>query len=185
MYVHQPEIVDSGLVMRLRLKHAADYIIPATIWTIIESDVTIISVCLIVSRPWFIKLYPAKLISLIKEIPSKRSTKKSTEHSDGRKDLFSTFARLSETPPAVDASRGAPFEVDLEKYQEPDVVSDASETFLSTPNLLRSLYRPIVNEWLRSEEGWKASEERPFWSLFVISTASFMFIELGSRYACS
>lgn len=103
-----------------------DYIIPATIWTIIESDVTIISVCLIVSRPWFLKLYPSKLVSLIKEAASKRSSKISSRRSDGRKGLFSTFARLSENPPAVDASRGAPFEVDIEKNQELDSVSDES-----------------------------------------------------------
>lgn len=94
------------------------YLIPATIWTIIESDVTIISTCLIVSRPWFIKLYPSKLVSLIKDMASKRSSKGSSGRSDGRRGLFSTFARLSDTPPAVDVSRGAPFEMDIEKNQD-------------------------------------------------------------------
>lgn len=109
------------------LIHTADYLIPATIWTIIESDVTIISTCLIVSRPWFIKLYPSKLVSLIKDMASKRSSKSSSGHSDGRRGLFSTFARLSETPPAVDVSRGAPFEMDIEKNHNIDSVSDESE----------------------------------------------------------
>ena len=150
--------------------YAADYIIPATLWTIIEGDVTIISVCLIVSRPWFIKLYPSKLVSLIKEIPSRRSTKKSSERSDGRKGLFSSFARLSESPPAVDVSRGAPFEVDIEKHQGHDIVSDACEMFSSTPDSLLRLCRPIVTEWLRSEEGWRVSDERrtyPHGDLFL------------------
>ena len=152
------------------LIYAADYIIPATLWTIIEGDVTIISVCLIVSRPWFIKLYPSKLVSLIKEIPSRRSTKKSSERSDGRKGLFSSFARLSESPPAVNVSRGAPFEVDIEKHQGHDIVSDACEMFSSTPDSLLRLCRPIVTEWLRSEEGWKVSDERltyPHGDLFL------------------
>ena len=69
------------------------------------------------------KLYPSRLISLIKEIPSKRSSKKSSGHSNGRRGLFSSFARLSETPPAVDASRGAPFEFDVEKNIGEDSVS--------------------------------------------------------------
>lgn len=105
---------------------ATDYLIPATIWTIIESDVTIISTCLIVSRPWFVKLYPSKLVSLIQDMASKRSSKKSSERSDGRRGLFSSFARLSETPPAVDVSRGAPFEVDVEKNLQLDSVSAES-----------------------------------------------------------
>ena len=88
---------------------------------------------------------------------SKRSTSnKSSERSDGRKGLFSSFARLSDTPPAVDVSRGAPFEVDVEKNLELDSVSDRSGTqSLSTD----SLYSPcprIANEWLRSEDRWKA-----------------------------
>ena len=101
----------------------ADYLIPATIWTIVESDVTIISTCLIVSRPWFMKLYPSKLISLIKELSSKGSGNDS-KRSQGRKGLFSSFARLSETPPAVDVSRGAPFEIDVEKNMEQTSVSE-------------------------------------------------------------
>ena len=52
---------------------------------------------------------------------SRSSTKKSSQRSD---DLFSSFARLSETPPAVDASRGAPFEVDIGKYQRLCSVSE-------------------------------------------------------------
>lgn len=88
---------------------------------------TIISACLIVSRPWFLKLYPSKLVSLIKEKASKKSTKNSSGRSGGRRGLFSNFARLSETPPAVDVSRGAPFEMDIEKHQELDV-SYSSET---------------------------------------------------------
>ena len=102
----------------------ADYLIPATIWTIVESDVTIISTCLIVSRPWFMKLYPSKLISLIKELSSKGSSNDSSKRSQGRKGLFSSFARLSETPPAVDVSRGAPFEIDVEKNMEQHSVSE-------------------------------------------------------------
>ncbi len=73
------------------------------------------------------KLYPSKLISIIKEIPSKRSTKNSSRRSDGRRGLFSSFARISETPPAVDVSRGAPFEIDIEKNQELKSVSGESK----------------------------------------------------------
>ena len=138
---------------------------------------TIISVCLIVSRPWFIKLYPSKLVSLIKEIPSRRSTKKSSERSNGRKGLFSSFARLSESPPAVDVSRGAPFQVDIEKYQVHDIVGDACETVWSTPNLLLRLFRPVVTEWLRFEEGWRVSDVGVSRSLPCMFFASF--------YACS
>ena len=75
------------------------------------------------------KLYRSKLVSLIKEMPSRRSTRKSSERADGRKGLFSSFARLSESPPAVDVSRGAPFEVDIEKHQDHDIVGKAREMF--------------------------------------------------------
>jgi hypothetical protein len=94
------------------------------VWTIIESNVTIISACLIVSRPWFLKLYPSKLISFIRERTlsirkSSRSDEKhalSSEGRQGRWQLFSSFKRLPETPPAVTAaSLGAPFEFDVEK----------------------------------------------------------------------
>ena len=105
------------------------------------------------------KLYPSKLISLIKEIPSKRSTKESSGRSDGRRGLFSSFARLSETAPAVDVSRGAPFEMDIEKNQGLDSVSNEKEISSSSSNPLHSLCQQTVNKWLRSGEGWKAFEE--------------------------
>lgn len=100
------------------------YLIPATVWTIIESNVTIISACLIVSRPWLLKLYPSKLISLIREKGSsirRSSTSKdritpASNRRRGKWQVFSTFKRLPETPPAVTtASLGAPFELDVEK----------------------------------------------------------------------
>ena len=105
------------------------------------------------------KLYPSKLISLIKEIPSKRSTKESSGRPDGRKGLFSSFARLPETAPAVDVSRGAPFEMDIEKNQGLDSVSDEKEISSSSSNPLHSLCQQILNKWLRSGEGWKAFRE--------------------------
>ena len=96
----------------------------------------------------------------VKGIPSRRSTKKSSARFDGRKAFFSSFARLSESPPAVDVSRGAPFEVDIEKHQGYDIVSIACEVLSSTPNLLLRLCQPIITEWLRSEEGWRVSDKK-------------------------
>ena len=49
---------------------------------------------------------------------------------------FSSFAPLSESPPAVDVSRCAPFEVDIEKHRGHDIVSDVCEMFSSIPNSL-------------------------------------------------
>lgn len=101
-----------------------DNLIPATVWTIIELDVTIIAVCLIVSRPWFLKLYPSKLMSWIqkttlaaqKASPDKPNRSPSANNSRGRWLLFSSFKRLEETPPAVaTVSLGEPFEFDIEK----------------------------------------------------------------------
>ncbi|KAL9051640.1 MAG: hypothetical protein Q9206_004628 [Seirophora lacunosa] len=42
-------------------------ITPAAIWTVIEANVTIIAACLIVSRPWFLKVNPKRLVSTIRE----------------------------------------------------------------------------------------------------------------------
>jgi len=107
------------------------YIIPATVWTIIESDVTIISACLIVSRPWLIKLYPAKLISTIRERTSTRkSSSKSSSRGQGRWQMFSSFKRLNETPPEVaTVSMGTRFEFDVEKGMEMNDVHHKGEMF--------------------------------------------------------
>lgn len=98
----------------------ADNIIPATIWTIIEADVTIISACLIVSRPWLVKLYPSKMINLMTGWFSRQSRQRSS----GRKGLFSSLGRLTRTPPAVDASMGTTFEFDVKKIIEIGHVND-------------------------------------------------------------
>ena len=99
-------------------------LIPASIWTIIELDITIIAVCLIVSRPWLLKFWPSKLISTIRSrVPSSRrsSNNKHTHTRPGaqhhrRWPLASTFRKLDDRPPAVTAaSLGAPFEFDVEK----------------------------------------------------------------------
>jgi hypothetical protein len=116
----RPPQTATGLIPR------ADYIVPATVWTIIEADVTIISACLIVSRPWLTKLYPSRFIHLIKERSIRWSARRSSRRSAGRKGLFSSFARLTETPPAVDASMGAPFEFDVEKNIEIEHMSGGS-----------------------------------------------------------
>ena len=89
-------------------------IVPVTIWTVLESSVTIMSACLIVSRPWLLKLYPEKLTRLIREGSSTRG--KAPDPSSGRKRLFSTSARLTDRPPAVtNILMGKPFELDVEK----------------------------------------------------------------------
>ncbi|KAL8900402.1 MAG: hypothetical protein Q9192_001085 [Flavoplaca navasiana] len=102
-------------------------IVPATIWTVIESNVTIISACLIVSRPFFIKIYPQKLISLIQEISTKKSI--SSEESDWKRFSpgqfgHSSFQPLTDRPPLVtNVSLGNPFEVDVEKSYGPQRMS--------------------------------------------------------------
>ncbi|MCJ1403436.1 hypothetical protein MMC11_006659 [Xylographa trunciseda] len=98
-------------------------LIPASIWTIIEIDVTIITVCLIVSRPWLLRIFPSRLVSLVhKKLASVRkslSNRANNSPSPGgsqRRWLFSSFRRIEETPPAITAaSVGAPFEFDVEK----------------------------------------------------------------------
>ena len=100
-------------------------LIPASIWTIIELDITIIAVCLIVSRPWLLKFWPSRLISTIRsKVPSGRRSSNNNKHTHTheapghhkRWPLVSNFRRLDDTPPAVTtASLGAPFEFDVEK----------------------------------------------------------------------
>ena len=92
----------------------------AAIWTVIEANVTIIAACLIVSRPWFLKIYPRRLLSSIWEKLLSRS-RSSHEQSDGSppKDrqfpFFTNFARIPESPPRItQGSMGAPLVVDLE-----------------------------------------------------------------------
>ncbi|MCJ1279146.1 hypothetical protein MMC21_006970 [Puttea exsequens] len=104
------------------------YIIPATIWTIIEADVTIISACLIVSRPWLMKLYPSKLISTIRE---RRSSRKSASSSNDRKwPILSSFKKLGDRPPAVPTqSLGTRFEFDVEKGMSTDSGSSGGGRF--------------------------------------------------------
>jgi len=101
-----------------------DNLIPAAIWTIIELDVTIITVCLIVSRPWLLKIYPSKMISVLQKkiTTSRKSSSNNKNHSSSQVNglkwwqLFSTFKRLDTAPPAVTAaSLGEPFEFDVEK----------------------------------------------------------------------
>lgn len=97
----------------------------ATIWTVIESNMTIISACLIVSRPFFVKIYPQRLIGLVQGMSSSsnktRSDKKLwCKKSTSRRFISGHFKPLSDTPPAVtDVSLGGPFELDIEKNWDP------------------------------------------------------------------
>ena len=92
-------------------------IVPATIWTVIESNLTIISACLIVSRPFFIRIYPQKLISFIQDISSHRSTNsQSSKWEESPRVRMGKFKPLTDAPPVVtNVSLGNPFEVDVEK----------------------------------------------------------------------
>lgn len=102
-----------------------DDITTATIWTVVESNVTIISACLIVSRPFFVKIYPQRLISLVQGM----SSSSNKPHSDKKRwwnkstpghFISGHFKPLSDTPPAVtDVSLGGPFELDIEKNWDP------------------------------------------------------------------
>ncbi|KAL9105821.1 MAG: hypothetical protein Q9227_009077 [Pyrenula ochraceoflavens] len=100
-------------------------LIPATIWTIIEIDITTIAVCLIVSWPWLARIYPTKMVSAISKRLSTARKSSSHNRSPKRWQLFSSFARLDEKPPAVTAgTMGGPFSFDVEnqmKTQHPDI----------------------------------------------------------------
>lgn len=98
-------------------------LIPATIWTIIELDVTIISVCLIVSKPWFARIYPSKLISLVQQKIStaRKSSSSSSNNSKGRQ-LFSSFRKADDRPPMVTkGSMGGPFQFDFDSDRSSDL----------------------------------------------------------------
>ena len=101
-------------------------IVPAAIWSIIESQVTIISACLIVSRPWLIKLYQGKLVSWVRGTFTRKSSNRkrsgsSSQHFQRNNRLrtwqvISKFSRLVETPPVLpEASMGGPFGWEVEK----------------------------------------------------------------------
>lgn len=115
----------SLLVCAVTVTKIIVYIVPATIWTIVEADITIVSACLIVSRPWLLQLWPSALISRVRErsLLHKKSRRVSSNQSDSMKGVLSNDARLSNRPPAVDASFGQPFEYDIEKNSQRDLVS--------------------------------------------------------------
>ncbi|KAL8934108.1 MAG: hypothetical protein Q9216_006068 [Gyalolechia sp. 2 TL-2023] len=97
-----------------------DDITVPTIWTIIESNMAIISACLIVSRPFFVKIYPEKLIGLVHAILASRRAYTDKERRWPGWTPFSHFQPLTETPPALThVSFGRPFEVDVEKNWGP------------------------------------------------------------------
>lgn len=105
------------------------YIIPATIWSVIEVNLTIISACLIVSRPWFLKIYPARLVSLVQETFHKLRTPRSNSYkssSRGRRfPYFSSFVHITNSPPAItERSMGTPFDFDLEQNLNKEIVRD-------------------------------------------------------------
>ncbi|KAL8696782.1 MAG: hypothetical protein Q9201_007480 [Fulgogasparrea decipioides] len=121
-------------------KDATYDIVPATIWTVIESNVTIISACLIVSKPFFIKIYPQKLVRLIQNFVTRKSvftegTKRN--HSSSRWFRPSLFKPLTDTPPAVTSiSLGNPFEVDVEKsYERQRMPKEVTQNRKSMPFL--------------------------------------------------
>lgn len=104
---------------------------------------TIISACLIVSRPWLLQLWPTTLISRVRErsLSYRRSSKRnSSKESGGRMGVFRSFSHLTEKPPAVDASMGAPFKFDVEKNATFDTVSHDFRLQPCRPNLFCRIY---------------------------------------------
>lgn len=109
-----PEIMSSTHINLL------DDITTPTIWTVVESNVTIISACLIVSRPFFVKMYPQRLIDLVHDLSSSKKAHPDKtprwHRSTPARFFFSNFKPLTDTPPAVtNVSLGGPFEVDMEQ----------------------------------------------------------------------
>lgn len=70
-------------------------IVPTAIWTVIEAYTTVISACLIVIKPIYVKLYPEKLISRLETNPQQ---KKSKQHFDSSSRLQGTSAGFSAPP---------------------------------------------------------------------------------------
>lgn len=101
-------------------------IAPSAIWTVIEVDVTVVAACLILSRPWFLKIYPKRFVSVVRErllSRSRSSDKKGYDSPRKRRRFpnFSSFAHLSESPPRLtERSMGAPFAIDLERNMNTD-----------------------------------------------------------------
>lgn len=70
-----------------------DNIVPTAIWTIIEAYATVISACLIVIKPVYVKLYPERLVSRL--ATNSRQT--------GSKPRFDSFSCLQESRPGFSA----------------------------------------------------------------------------------
>ncbi|KAL9608396.1 MAG: hypothetical protein Q9167_006776 [Letrouitia subvulpina] len=86
----------------------------ATVWTVIESNMIIICACLIASRPFFVRIYPQKLISHIQEMTTKKSSSDKDDRSGTRRLMFGRFRTMTNTPPAMtNLSLGQPFKADL------------------------------------------------------------------------
>lgn len=111
------------------LTSCVDDIVSATIWTVVESNVTIISACLIVSRPFFVTIYSQKLISLIQEMSTKRSFSREGsdwKESSSRPSSHRPFKPLTDRPLAVtNISLGILFEGGVEKSHEPQRITKA------------------------------------------------------------
>lgn len=71
---------------------------PTATWTLIEAYVTVISSCLVVIKPVYVKLFPENLISSWQNRIAKRNGRSTWR--------FDTFARLNESRPG----RSAPTE---------------------------------------------------------------------------
>ena len=89
---------------------------PATVWTIIESNIIVISASLIVSKPYLVKVYPERLVSRVRVWLSSDKSPKSGSPTQSRRPLFASWQRQGSKPPAISRmSLGAPFGPDLEK----------------------------------------------------------------------
>ena len=72
---------------RPRLTPNIGNIVPTAIWTLIEAYVTVISACLIVIKPVFVKLFPENLLSSVQDKIAKRNGRSTWR--------FDSFARLN------------------------------------------------------------------------------------------
>ena len=94
-----------------------DEIAPEVVWQIVEMFATIICACLIVSKPWLVKVYPERLVTWIRQSVS--SSTKSSDSSQVQKPRFSSFGRFGSKPPAITRmSLGASFERGIKKEIE-------------------------------------------------------------------
>lgn len=95
-------------------QYLAGTISGATIWSVIEAHTAVLSGCLVVIRPVFVKVMPRGVFQRLRSLTSRVKYKRSRSRSNRNNE---DFARLKSSAPAIQTIRH-PTTIDLERGEE-------------------------------------------------------------------